>query len=108
MPRMARVKIVDGKYHVMVRSLKELDLFKEDDDKIKYLSLLKKYQLKFGFQIYAYCLMNNHGHLIIDTCGADISKIMHGINFSYACYFNRKYTRYGPVFQDRFKSKILF
>lgn len=107
MPRMARVKIVDGKYHIMVRSLKEFDLFKEDGDKIKYLSLLKKYQLKFGFKIYAYCLMNNHGHLIIDTCGADISKIMHGINFSYARYFNRKYNRYGPVFQDRFKSKVI-
>lgn len=107
MPRMARVKTVDSKYHVMIRSLKELDLFKEDDDKIKYLALLKKYQLKYGFKVYAYCLMNNHGHLIIDACGADISKIMHGINFSYARYFNRKYQRYGPVFQDRFKSKII-
>lgn len=102
---MARVKTEESKYHVMVRSLKELDLFKEDEDKIKYFSLLKKYQLKYGFKVYAYCLMHNHGHIIIDSAGADISKIMQGVNFSYARYFNRKYNRYGPVFQDRFKSK---
>lgn len=91
----------------MVRSIKELDLFKEKEDKIKYFSLIKKSQLKYRFKVYAYCLMNNHGHLIIDPAGADISKIMHGINFSYARYFNKKYKRYGHVFQDRFKSKVV-
>lgn len=91
----------------MVRSIKELDLFREDEDKIKYFSLIKKSQLKYRFKVYAYCLMNNHGHLIIDPAGADISKIMHAINFSYARYFNKKYDRYGHVFQDRFKSKIV-
>ncbi|NLI89581.1 MAG: transposase [Epulopiscium sp.] len=107
MPRVARVKTEDKSYHIMVRSIKELDLFKEPGDKIKYFELIKKSQLKYGFKIYAYCLMNNHGHLILDPVGADISKIMHGINFSYARYFNKKYDRYGHVFQDRFKSKIV-
>lgn len=107
MARIARIKTANSKFHIMVRSLKELDLFKENEDKIKYLSLIKKYQLKYGFKVYAYCLMNNHGHLIVDSNGADISRIMHGINLSYARYFNRKYDRYGPVFQDRFKSKIV-
>ena len=105
MARMARVKTASNKYHVGVKSLKELDLFKEDADKIKYFTIIKKYQLKYGFKIYGYCLMHNHGHLIVDSAGADISKFMHGINFSYACYFNRKYKRYGPVFQERFYSK---
>lgn len=105
MPRMARVKAENGKYHVMIRSLKELLLFKDTEDKMKYFSLLQKYQLKYGFKVYAYCLMDNHGHIIIDSAGADISKVMHVVNFSYASYFNRKYDRYGPVFQDRFKSK---
>ncbi len=107
MPRIARVKTPDSKFHIMVRSLKELDLFKENEDKVKYLTLIKKYQIKYGFKVYAYCLMNNHGHLLIDSAGADISKIMQGINLSYAYYFNKKYNRYGPVFQDRFKSKIV-
>lgn len=101
---MARVKTEEGRYHIVVKSLKELILFKEPEDKLKYFALIRKYQLKYGFKVYAYCLMDNHGHFIIDTAEADISKIMHVINFSYACYFNRKYNRYGPVLQGRFHS----
>lgn len=107
MPRIARGNNEKCKLHIMVRSIKELDLFKEDSDKVKYLSIVKRVQLKHGFKVYAYCLMNNHGHLIIDCAGADISKAMHAINLSYARYFNRKYDRYGHVFQDRFKSKVI-
>jgi hypothetical protein len=51
--------------------------------------------------------MDNHAHFIIDANGADISKIMHGINFTYAQRFNRRYGRHGHLFQDRFKSKIV-
>ncbi|HHX62773.1 MAG TPA: transposase [Epulopiscium sp.] len=107
MPRMGRIKNEDFKLHVMVRSIKELDLFKENEDKVKYLSILRKFQLKHGFKVYAYCLMSNHGHLIIDCAGADISKSMHAINLSYARYYNHKYNRYGHLFQDRFKSKVI-
>jgi len=62
----------------------------------------------FYFKIYGYCLMDTHGHVIIDGGGADISKVMHSINQSYSQYFNRKYKRHGHVFQDRFKSKIVY
>lgn len=51
--------------------------------------------------------MDNHIDIIIDSNGADISKIMHCINFKYVSYFNRKYQRHGHLFQDRFKSKIV-
>jgi len=51
--------------------------------------------------------MDTHSHLMIDANGSDISKVMHGINFSYAMYFNRKYKREGHLFKDRFKSKIV-
>jgi len=91
----------------MVRSIKEVDLFEDDEDKIKYLAIIKKYIEKYKFKIYAYCLLDNHGHLMIDANGADISKIMHSINFSYAQYFNRVHRRHGHLFQERFKSKIV-
>ncbi|MBF8984515.1 transposase [Lutibacter sp. B2] len=107
MPRIARIKSVDSIYHIMIRSISEIDLFKENSDRLKYFSLIKKYQNKYKFKLYAYCLLDNHGHLMIDINGADISKIMHCINFCYAQYYNRKYKRHGPVFQDRFKSKII-
>jgi hypothetical protein len=51
--------------------------------------------------------MDNHLHLILDANGADISKIMHCINFKYARYYNTVHKRHGHLFQDRFKSKIV-
>lgn len=107
MPRLAREKANDSIFHVMVRSIKEVPLFNEDEDKVEYMKILKTYQEIYGFKVYAYCLMSNHGHFIIDINGADISKVMHDINFKYACAFNKKYERYGHLFQDRFKSKIV-
>jgi putative transposase len=107
MPRCAREKSFDSIYHVMCRSISEVDLFREEKDKEHYLNLLKGYQEVFGFKIYVYCLMDSHNHLIIDVNGADISKIFHGLNQRYAHYYNRKYKRHGHLFQDRFKSIIV-
>jgi REP element-mobilizing transposase RayT len=107
MPRCARVKSFDSVYHIMVRSISEVELFSCPDDKDMYLHLIKKYQDTFFFKVYAYCLMDNHAHIVIDACGADISKIMHGINQCYAQYYNRVHKRRGHLFQDRFKSVII-
>ncbi|MFT5872396.1 MAG: putative transposase [Clostridium sp.] len=107
MPRNARVKADDAIFHVMCKSITEVSLFRDDEDKKKYLLLVKKYKELYNIKIYGYCLMDNHSHLIVDANGADISKVMHGINFSYAMYFNKKYERDGHLFKDRFKSKIV-
>ncbi|NLZ33356.1 MAG: transposase [Clostridiales bacterium] len=107
MPRVARIKNEHGIYHIMVRSISDVPLFKDCADKDKYLQLIKKYQDIYLFKVYAYCLMTTHGHMTIDCCGADISKIMKSINQSYAAYFNKKYNRHGHVFQDRFKSVLV-
>lgn len=105
MPRAPRETSPNNMYHVMFRSLSEFDLYKDEADKLKYLELLKRYQFKYGFALYSYCLMNNHGHLLIDTQGANISQIIQVVNFCYAQYFNRKYKRGGSVFRSRFTSK---
>jgi putative transposase len=107
MPRMARQKIEGAIYHIMARSISEVELFKTDEDKKKYMVLIKEYQKVYNFKVYAYCIMSNHIHLIVDCNGADISKIMHSINFKYARYFNELHKRHGHLFQDRFKSKIV-
>jgi REP element-mobilizing transposase RayT len=91
----------------MARSISEVELFRDDDDKIKYLSLVRKYQKLYKFKVYGYCLMDNHLHMIIDINGADISTVMHSINFSYALYYNYTHKRHGHLFQDRFKSKMI-
>jgi putative transposase len=107
MPRLARKKSNESIYHVMCRSISEIKLLKDEEDKLAYINLIKKYKRLHNFLIYSYCFMDNHLHLIVDSNGADISQIMHGINFSYARYFNQKYKRHGHLFQDRFKSKII-
>lgn len=107
MPRTARKKQEGAVYHVMARSISEVQLFKNDEDKKKYLLIVSDCKEVFNFIIYAYCLMDNHVHLIIYSNGADISKIMHYINFKYASYYNRIHKRHGHLFQDRFKSKIV-
>lgn len=108
MPRCARLKSSDSVYHIMVRSISDTPLYKCSEDKDKYLALIKKYQDIYLFRVYAYCIMDTHAHIIIDCAGADISKIMHCINQCYAQYFNFKYKRHGHLFQDRFKSKIIY
>jgi putative transposase len=107
MPRLARKKTNESIYHIMCKSISEIKLLKDDEDKLKYISLIKKYKNMHKFNIYSYCFMDNHLHLILDSNGADISRIMHGINFSYANYYNKKYKREGHLFKDRFKSKII-
>jgi REP element-mobilizing transposase RayT len=107
MPRTARVKQPIGIYHVIVRSVGDINLFRDDKDKEKYFKFIKKYQGIFLFKVYAYCIMSNHAHFIIDCSGADISKFMKSINQCYAMYFNKKYDRHGHVFQDRFKSILV-
>lgn len=107
MPRCAREKGIECTYHIMVKSISEVPLYKSYADKDRYLATMKKYQEIFKFKVYAYCIMNTHAHFIIYANGADISKIMHGLNQSYAQYFNRKYGRHGHLFQDRFKSVIV-
>lgn len=107
MPRKSRVKTSDSIFHVMCRSISEVDLCKSSEDKKKYLSIVKKYQQTYMFKVYGYCLMDNHLHMIIDANGSDISKIMHSINLSYALYFNGFHKRHGHLFQERFKSKII-
>jgi putative transposase len=107
MPRGRRIKSTESIFHIMVRSIQEVKMFNKDADKEFYMYLIRKYQKKYNFKVYAYCLMDNHGHLIIDANGADISTIMHGINFTFAQNYNTNNNRRGTLFQDRFKSKII-
>lgn len=107
MPRVARIKTSNSMLHIMVHSISEIQLFNDCEDKETYLALIKKAKGKYSFKLYAFCLMNTHAHLVIDCFGSDISKVMHYINLCYSIHYNNKYSRRGPVFQDRFKSKII-
>jgi putative transposase len=107
MPRVARIKNPEAIYHVMARSITEFDLFPEDDDKNYFLDLLKICKEKCRCSVYAYCLMTNHYHILLDTNGFDISKFMKSLNQRYVKYINKKYHRRGHLLADRFNSKIV-
>ena len=107
MPRAARKRNPETTHHIMCRSISEIQLFRNDKDKIKYLHLLAIYCEKFQCQVLSYCLMDTHLHIQLDPRGCDISKLMHGLNLCYALYYNRKYRRHGHVFQGRFESKVI-
>lgn len=105
MARKARIRSTEGIYHVSSHSIRELDMFQRDEDKDYFLTLLSTLISKYEVKIYAYCLMSNHYHLIIDTCGLDISKLMMILNLRYVKYINKKYNRRGPLLDGRFFSK---
>ncbi|MGL5677082.1 MAG: transposase [Cellulosilyticaceae bacterium] len=107
MPRIARLKTPDNMFHIMIHSISEINLFRDTEDKDMYLHLIETCKLKYPFKVYAFCLMDTHAHFIFDCFGSDISKIMHYLNLCYSMYYNKKYARRGPLFHDRFKSKII-
>lgn len=107
MPRQAREKDKFCIYHVIQRGNNKGEIFIADRDRGKFIEILARMKSKYNFLVYAYCLMSNHIHLVIDDNGNDISRLIKSVNVSYALYFNKKYKRVGHLFQDRFKSEII-
>nr|WP_302599506.1 transposase [uncultured Cellulosilyticum sp.] len=107
MPRVRREKCPNSIYHLIVRGNNRENIFRDYMDREVYLNRVKHYKEKFQMEIYAYCMMTNHVHLVVYDNGQDISKFMQGLNLSYAIYFNKKYDRCGHVFQGRFTSAMI-
>lgn len=105
MPRRARIKGESGIYHVMLRGINHQQIFFDAEDYSKYLQLLYDYKAVCGYQIYAYCLMGNHLHLLIKEGNAGLEEIFKRIGCKFVYWYNIKYERSGPLFQDRFKSE---
>lgn len=105
MPRKPRVYAESKTYHVMMRGNERKTIFLDDEDQIRFLDTLHVKKKKGEFNLYAYCLMGNHVHLILSEGIDPLSLSMRRINTSFASYFNKKYKRVGHVFQDRFRSE---
>ena len=103
MPRTARIQGVSGYYHIIGRGIGKQILFEEETDYLFFLSTLDKYLKEESFQIIAYCLMENHFHLLLKI-DSGMDRIMKKILTRYAFYYNSKYERTGHLFQDRYTS----
>ena len=99
MARPLRLECPGGLYHVIARGNERKAVFRDDSDRNDYLSRLAHYAEKFGFRLLAYCLMDNHVHLAIETGKAPLSRIMAGLQSSYTQQFNRRHGRVGHLFQ---------
>lgn len=104
MPRKPRIEYPGAFYHVIIRGNQKQRIFKDETDRQKYLLLLTAYKNRTGSRIYAYILMHNHVHLLIETGGIPLSKVMQGLNQTYTMYYNRKYRTVGHLFQGRYKA----
>jgi REP element-mobilizing transposase RayT len=106
MARRPRVFAPGLLYHVIVRGNQGRKTFRFDDDYRAYLDRLERYRVKFRVRIYAYCLMPNHVHLLLESGSAPLGKFMQGLQQSYTQYFNRSYRKVGHLFQGRYKAII--
>ena len=105
MPRQSRKPSESKIYHVMVRGNERRAIFLDEQDRKRYKKILLQKNEDNKYVVYAYCLMNNHVHLLINEGEETISRIMQRLNISYVRYFNAKYERIGHLFQGRFRSE---
>ena len=114
MTRKPRETSLTGIYHVMLRGINRQDIFIDRDDFWKFIKTLHQQvnpkdelgrSLTPRCNIYSYCLMPNHIHLLIRNKTESIGSIIKSIAITYAAYFNKRYERVGHLFQDRFKSE---
>ena len=105
MPRAARTRSSTGIYHIMLRGVNRQRIFEDREDALRFLSTLDRFKKEQRVALYAWCLMGNHVHLLLGFGEASPELLMKKISCSYVYYFNHKYERIGPLFQDRFRSE---
>jgi len=106
MARRPRVFAPGLLYHVIVRGNQRRKTFVDDRDYRAYLERLARYRRKYDITRYAYCLMPNHAHLLIESSDQPLAKFMQGVQQSYSQYFNLRHRKVGHVFQGRYKAII--
>lgn len=107
MPRPIRIQYESAYYHVMNRGRGRQAIFYGEDYYQAFLKTLEEAHDRFDAIIHAYCLMNNHYHLLIETPRANLDRIMRHINGVYTQRFNRLKKTDGPLFRGRYKAILV-
>jgi len=107
MSRPLRIEYPGAWYHVMNRGLGRRWIFKTDDHRHRFLSLLADTTERHNAEWHAYCLMGNHFHLMMRTPEGNLQRIMRHVNGIYTQYFNRDQKRDGPLFRGRYKAILV-
>ncbi len=108
MPRIARVCADGYPHHITQRGNNKETVFFDEEDMRNYVEVLQRYKNKYGIKILAYCLMNNHVHLLaVPEEKTSLARGIGSTNLLYTQYINRKYKRSGRLWQNRFFSAIV-
>ena len=109
MPRIPRENLETNFFHIMTQGINKNYIFDNPVDIKHYISIMYKLIEDHNVKIIAYCIMNNHAHILIEINDfKDMSKYMQRLNMKYGRYYNKKYNRVGYVFRDRYKSEGIY
>jgi REP element-mobilizing transposase RayT len=107
MARQLRLDYPGALHHVTARGNAQESIVRDDADRHRFLMLLGEEILQQQWRCFAYCLMDNHYHLLVETPEPNLSRGMRRLNGRYTQYFNRRHHRVGHVLQGRFKSIVV-
>lgn len=107
MARPLRITFPGAFYHVTSRGNERKAVFKNKRDRLKFLEYLETATERYHAVFHAFCLMDNHYHLLLETPSGNLSQIMRHINGAYTTYFNIKWARSGHLFQGRYKAILV-
>lgn len=107
MARPLRVQFPGAVYHVIARGNARQDIFFDDNDRKKFLDCLKDIIKTHNLVCYAYCLLDDHYHLLLETIDANLSEAMRDLNGIYSQKFNLRHNRVGHLFQGRYKAFLI-
>ncbi len=107
MARPLRIEFAGAVYHLTTRGNARKPIARDNADRRQLLTLLQQVTARFGWRCHAYCLMNNHYHLVVETPEGDLSRGMRHLNGVYTQAFNRRHRRAGHVFQGRYKAILV-
>ena len=107
MSRPLRIEFEGAVYHVTSRGNARQNIYEDDTDRYRFLELLVREINQQRWVCYAYCLMGNHYHLLIETLEANLRRGMARLNGMYSQWFNRRHVRVGHLFQGRYKAILV-
>jgi REP element-mobilizing transposase RayT len=107
MSRPLRLEFPDALYHITSRGDRREDIYEDAVDREAYLKILASVITQFNWVCYAYCLMGNHYHLLIQTPDGNLSKGMRQLNGVYTQFYNRQHRKTGHLYQGRYKAILV-
>ena len=107
MARPLRIEFPGGLYHVTSRGDRREEIYLDDADRAHWLALFGHVCKRFHWVCHAYCLMDNHYHIVVETAEGNLSREMRQLNGVYTQSFNRAHNRVGHVYQGRYKAILV-